>query len=138
MSLYETLDLIASQFQVINETWNFFVTIHLAVLGLIFIAGRKITWGERIIGFVGYCGFSAVNYSAQRDNYAYLETLISEAAAMRPDADGVGSAAIAHYQQFDLAGRIGFLPLAYLTAGALTIVLLLLINWFSRGVELER
>lgn len=75
MNDYELLDLIGDQLHLILDNWNFFVSAHIAVLGILFITHRSISPIERLLAIVAYSGFMAINYSAQSKNYAYLRDL---------------------------------------------------------------
>lgn len=70
MILVENRDLIA-------QTWNFFVTVHLALLGLVFLAEREGTAKViRALLVPAYLAFMYINYRAQLDNYAYTTKIL--------------------------------------------------------------
>ena len=68
MTGYELHDLLANARELISDTWNFFLTVHLAVLGIVFIASRGIGFVERTVLVGAYLAFMYMNYAAQLDN----------------------------------------------------------------------
>lgn len=77
MTLYEATDLLASNRELIMETWNFFVSIHIALFGAIFIADNRISFRERFIIVPLYIGVMYINYRGQIDNYTNAQKLLT-------------------------------------------------------------
>src|SRR5262245_23758636 len=126
MSLYEILDLVASNYQKIDTLWNFFITIHLAVIGGIVLLQQRIGLPERIIAIGGYLAFAFLNWQAIQDAYAYQLVLLNQA-----DAIGGSSRVVAYLKGFDLAERIKYIPYVHPVGAALTVLAILFINRFA-------
>lgn len=77
--------LLAHNRELISDTWYYFLTVHLAVFGIVHVANRRVRFFERLLLYAAYFGFLAVNYFAQADNYDAYLGLAREIAA-RPDA----------------------------------------------------
>ena len=75
MTAYELHDLLSSNRELISDTWNYFLTVHLAIFGIVYIASGHIRMIERLILVCGYFAFMGVNYMAQIDNYANHERI---------------------------------------------------------------
>ncbi|MGF1456422.1 MAG: hypothetical protein ACFB6R_13735 [Alphaproteobacteria bacterium] len=76
MDLYELLDLVASQWNKIDSVWNFFLWIHLTILGALMIVDRHVSVVERTIAMLIYIGFLVINYQGMVAAYGYFEALI--------------------------------------------------------------
>ena len=85
MELYEANDLLASNRELIMHTWEFFVSLHIALFGAIFIAEAKITWRERLMIIPLYIGVVYLNYRSQLDNYTNAKKLIATAARLEEE-----------------------------------------------------
>ncbi len=92
MTGYELHDLLAANRELISDTWNYFLTVHLAVFGIIYIASGRITRVARVLLVFAYLAFMYINYSAQMDNYGNYERLFKAVAEMPADADGAATA----------------------------------------------
>ena len=132
MDAYEILDLIASQLSIINEAWNFFLTIHLGIIGLLIITRHFIRIPVKIVIIGAYLGFSYVNYSAQNDNYTQLGALyedaklLQESGAFDVDAGRLSSGAAA--ANYDLTVFSEYLPYAYGLTAIMTFLCLAFAN----------
>jgi hypothetical protein len=77
MTAYELHDLLVDHRALIMNTWQFFVSVHLAMLGLAFVVRfHEPKWFMRVLMLVGYAGFMFINYNAQLDNYKYATALL--------------------------------------------------------------
>jgi hypothetical protein len=88
MTAYELHDLLVDHRGLIANTWQFFVSVHLALLGLAFVVRfqeRKLIL--RTLMFVGYAGFMFINYNAQLDNYRYAAVLLDYLAVATQGAE---------------------------------------------------
>lgn len=130
MSAYEIMDLIASQLSIINEVWNFFLTIHMAIIGLLIIARQFVPGTMKVVIIIAYLGFLGVNYSAQADNYSQLEALYADAAmfAEREEMATGAQASGEVIRNYDLTEKARLLPLVYSFTATLTILCLFFIN----------
>jgi hypothetical protein len=123
MTLYEILDLAASNYQKIDTLWNFFIWIHLAIIGGIVLLQHRIGVLERIIATGGYLAFAYLNFHAVQDAYAYQLVLLDQAEAIG------GTAKITAYlRSFDLAERIKYIPYVHPTAAFFTVLAITFIN----------
>ena len=118
MELYQILDILNGQRALIGATWSMFVGLHLAMVGGLFVAVRRICLFEKVLAFAIYAAFMGLNFLAQADNYEYLDALIRSAR----------SANTAAANQIDIVAPLtdmtwisNWLPAIYL--GALVIVL---------------
>jgi hypothetical protein len=123
MTLYEILDLAASNYQKIDTLWNFFIWIHLAIIGGIILLQHRIGVVERAIAIGGYLVFAYLNFQAIQDAYAYQLVLLDQA-----DAMGGAAKVTAYLRGFDLAERIKYIPYVHPTAAVFTVLAILLIN----------
>lgn len=83
MDEFELHQLLAHNRELISDTWYYFLTVHLAVFGIVHVANRRVRFHERILLYGAYFGFLAVNYLAQSDNYDTYLNLAGEIAALR-------------------------------------------------------
>lgn len=82
MSEFHLHELLAHNRELISDTWYYFLTVHLAVFGIVHIANRRVSVFERFTLLLAYLGFLAVNYSAQADNYHEQRQLLEQIAAI--------------------------------------------------------
>lgn len=86
MSLAEIHGILAQNRELITQTWNFFVTVHLAILGLVFIADHNRPPPlARFLIIPAYAAFMYINYRAQVDNYAYSTKILDYAAVIEAE-----------------------------------------------------
>jgi len=90
LQLYEVL---GQHRELISNTWQFFVSVHIAIFGLLFMINpRRVSLISRIVLFLAYSGFMFLNYNAQVDNYTYSQELINLAhrlEALQPEPNQV-------------------------------------------------
>ncbi len=129
MQLYELLDLAASGYDRIDVLWNFFVWIHLAVIGAMIIVTRYVNLVERSIAITTYLVFLYMNYVGLADAYAYQTALLDEIATFKLEAGAAGGIVIDHMRQADLEGRLAYFDYIHLAAAVLVTLALGMINW---------
>jgi hypothetical protein len=130
MTGYELLDLMAENRTAIYDTWYFFLTVHMAVFGIVYIARGYTHVAERLVMIGAYAAFTFVNFRGQQDNYA-LQARLAEEIANLPD-DPVARRLV----ESDASMWIStYLPHLYIAAGICSALIILFIN---RGDDLER
>ena len=130
MSLYEVLDLLAQNSDKIDVLWNFFVGVHLAVLGGLIVMPTRVQWFEKLLAIVGYCAFNYLNHNALVDTYSYHLALLDEIRHMSVSASDVGHIVTNHLNQFDLRDRIVFLHYTHVAATAVVVGAITFANRF--------
>jgi hypothetical protein len=79
MSLADLHQLMVDTLGLITDTWNFFISVHMAIVGVLFItAGSNVNFITRALCLPAYGGFMFVNLRAQMDQYAYLEGVVRQ------------------------------------------------------------
>ncbi|MEM9015141.1 MAG: hypothetical protein AAGB02_08545 [Pseudomonadota bacterium] len=78
MNGYELHELLGANRELISDTWNFFLTVHLAVFGIVYIASGRIHRAERLVLIGAYLGFMYMNFRAQVDNYFAHNAILAE------------------------------------------------------------
>jgi len=102
----------------VQETWNFFVSVHMAVIGLMFIArGSHIPFFARLLVLPGYAAFMYINYQAQVDNYAYTAEILQQ---LHVAGNGGVSTSM-----FRVGWVRGYLQMIYAGAAALSVLVML-------------
>jgi hypothetical protein len=132
MSVYELLDVLASNYAKIDGLWNFFITIHLAILGALFLMPRRVSLPERGVALLAYAAFSFVNRSALIDSYDYQRTVLNEIARLKVAPDQTGGLLVQQLANFHLEEKIGFLAWSHYVAGAVVIFAFLFANTLAR------
>jgi len=135
MTSYAALELIGEHRKLIFDTWNFFVGIHLSLIGLIFISRRHITIAERIVALGAYAGFAWMNYTAQVSNYAFLTELLEKTKHPVGTYDPMTGADISVAAFFDIGSIQQALPIIYGAAAAFTLLLLVFVNLMAGGMR---
>ncbi len=130
MTLYEVLDLLAQNYDKIDFLWNFFVGVHLAVLGGLIVMTNKVQLFEKLLAAIGYCAFNWVNYNALVDSYGYHLVLLDEVHRIGLSQHDVGRLVIDYLNDFNLRARIGFLHFSHLAAGAVVVTAIAFANRF--------
>lgn len=107
----------------IAETWNFFVTVHMAIIGLMFVArGNAVPLVARLLVLVGYAAFMYINYRAQVDNYGYSTEVLRRLQALEGEK--------ALVSMFQIGWINSYLPVIYIGAGVFSIVVVLTTYYF--------
>jgi hypothetical protein len=102
----------------IADTWNFFVTVHMAVIGLMFLArGAHVPLMARLLVLPGYAAFMYINFRAQVDNYTYTAEIIRK---LQAEGDGGLSTAM-----FRVGWVTEYLPWIYLGAAVFSVLVIL-------------
>lgn len=130
MSLYELLDLTATNYAKIDVLWNFFIWIHLAVLGGLLLIPRRVTLVERFVVLLAYGAFAYVNRSALVDSYAYQDVLLAEIGRFKIAADAAGVDLVNYLANFHLRERIIWFDYAHPAAAAIVAMAILSANRF--------
>ncbi len=126
MTGYELHDLLANARELISDTWNFFLTVHLAVLGIVFIASRGIGFVERTVLVGAYLAFMYMNYAAQLDNYGQYVQIIEQIELLPATAEGAATAkALATMEPVWITE---WLMHAYIAAAAVASLIIMLIR----------
>ncbi|ACT58863.1 hypothetical protein [Hirschia baltica] len=92
-SLLQIHELIGQHRELISNTWQFFVSVHIAIFGLLFMINPdRVNWASRLVLFMAYSGFMYLNYNAQIDNYTYAMELLNLAKELEfglPDSQSI-------------------------------------------------
>lgn len=131
MDLGELHQLILSNRSLIANTWQFFISVHLALFGLLSLLARDSTDGRwRIVMLLPfYWGFMFLNYRAQVDNYNYAQALISAVA----DLESHGANALSILQATASPGWvIAYLLPIYAATGAVCTAALVILSLQKR------
>lgn len=137
MSLYELLDLMASNYQKIDTLWQFFIWIHLAILGALFLMPRRVSMPERVVAFLAYAAFTFFNHSALVDTYDYHTVLLQEIARFKATPADTGGLLVHQVANFRLQDRIAFLGWSHYVAGGFVAFAMLFANALSRDSATE-
>ncbi|MEL6360637.1 MAG: hypothetical protein AAFR21_06085 [Pseudomonadota bacterium] len=126
MTGYELHELLAANRELISDTWNFFLSVHLAVFGIVYIASGRIHRAERLVLIIAYLGFMFMNYMAQMDNYKAYSVLIEQISVL-PDTmpDAAVAKALANS---DPAWIVTYLMPVYAAASLASSLIIMLIN----------
>jgi hypothetical protein len=135
MSIYELLDLLASNYQKIDTLWQFFIWIHLAILGALFLMPRRVSMPERAVAFIAYGAFVYVNRSALVDTYEYHAVLLKEIARLKVTAQDTGGLLVQQIAGFDLQAKIAFLAWSHYVAAGFVAFSMLFANALARQPE---
>ena len=138
LTLYELLDVMASAHDRINTLWNFFVTIHLAILGALIVLRREVGWMAKFVVLFAYCGFSWVNYNAVIDAYGFLLSVSGDIAAFGLREGQPGYEIYFHLLQVDMEERINLVPYIHPLAAGIVVLLTLTLNLWARGGRFTR
>ncbi|MFC7290974.1 hypothetical protein [Hirschia litorea] len=77
-NLLQLHELLGQHRELISNTWQFFVSVHIAIFGLLFMINpERVNWASRFVLFAAYSGFMYLNYNAQVDNYNYSLQLLT-------------------------------------------------------------
>lgn len=132
MTGYELHDLLAQNRELITDTWYFFLTVHLAVFGIVHVANRRVRFHERMLLYAAYFGFLAVNYIAQMDNYDVYLKLTEQIALLPGDATSNAAKALAPKGSDIWVTQGQNLLYVYLSAAALSVLVILFTSYGRR------
>lgn len=85
MQEFDLQQLLAHNRELISDTWYYFLTVHLAVFGIVHVANRRINSFERITLLAAYLGFLYINYRAQLDNYDRQVAIVRSIDALKEE-----------------------------------------------------
>ena len=119
---YELHDLLAANRELISDTWNFFLSVHLAVFGIVYIASGRTGWAERLVLAGAYLGFMYLNYMAQLDNYTAYNAILSQIMLLE---DGSAAKALVGG---DPAWIVDYLMIVFAAAAICSSLIIMLIN----------
>ncbi len=134
MTLYELLDVIASQRELVFNTWNMFVAVHITIVGGLFLVQRDVSLKERVAAYALYIVFLYMNWNAQVVNYDYIGLLISEARALE-SLQGCGVAVCLAKQLPSFANAKILVHVAYGVGALSTLLAVMLINRIAHRPE---
>ena len=119
-------EILADKHELISDTWYYFLTVHMALLAIIYVAQRRARFPERIFLLLGYFGFLAINYMGQADNYAVFDA-ICNAMHQLPDTpeNEIAKALMPHKEGVWIRPYLHYL---YGTAAAVSTLIILFIN----------
>jgi hypothetical protein len=137
MSIYELLDVLASNYQKIDGLWNFFITIHLAILGALFLMPRRVSLPERGVALLAYGAFSFVNRAALVDTYDYHRVVLDEIARLKVPPDQTGGLLVQQLAHFHLMDRIAFLAWSHYVAAVVVAFAFFFANALARHGNAE-
>ena len=78
MLAFELQEMLAHNRELISDTWYYFLTVHLAIFGIVHVASRRVSAFERLTLLFAYVGFLYVNYRSQADNYTLHNSITEE------------------------------------------------------------
>ena len=88
-------EMLADNRELISDTWYFFLTVHMALLAIVYIAHRRTRFPERVFLLAAYTGFVYVNYMAQRHNYENFAAIVGQLKALPDTAEHAIAKALA-------------------------------------------
>ncbi len=118
MDIYALHELLALNRALVSDTWNFFLTVHLAIFGIIYISTGAIRLYERVALLLAYGGFLYINFRAQKDNYDEQGSLVEAI-----NAEGGSPIAMAGSDWI-----VAYLPQIYLCAAIVGAIIILSTN----------
>lgn len=127
----EFLQTIIDQRNLNLNTWNFFVSIHIAIAGILFIIQRRIFWPEKFVVVLGYSLFMYMNWSAQIANYSIFQQMLDTWSAQPLQADNTIRPEIT-LEAIDFADPVISISATYGVAWALTVLFISFINRLAR------
>ena len=124
LSLDQVYELIAMNREMISGDWNFFLSVHLALLGVLFLTEpSRFALLKAAFLAPGYLGFMYMNYQSLSDNYAYGARLLAYAKEL---GEGGSPTLEAIRQSKEAATWVAaYLPHIYITAAAFGLILIL-------------
>jgi len=83
LTLADAHQLLASNRDLINNTWHFFVSVHLALFAVAMFSPNRAASGKPLLLLLPfYAGFMYLNYQAQLDNYNYAKQILDYIATL--------------------------------------------------------
>jgi len=82
MNLFELMQIFSMSSGKIDSLWEFFVTVHLAIFGGLFIY-KKLKTDQLCIALISYIAFSLINLRAKIQEYKLYESLLFEIKGMK-------------------------------------------------------
>jgi len=132
MTGYELHDLLSDSRELISDTWYYFLTVHLAVFGIVHITSRRVSLFERLMLLIAYGGFLYLNFRAQTDNYLAHIRITDQIKAMAGDpSQGVAQALL---PAGDTLWVVEWLPHLYGSVAALSLIIIFSTH-FNRADE---
>lgn len=130
-------EMLADARELIFDAWYFFLTVHLAILAIVYVAQRRTRFAERLILLAAYAGFMVMNYLSQADNYANYLLIVAQIKALASSNESAsallrdgGAVWLTTPQMFDQP----ILFWTYSAAGMLSAAVIIFIN--RRGSSL--
>lgn len=77
MELFELLQIFSMAGQKIDALWEFFVTVHLAIFGALFMF-HKMKTHQLVITLISYIAFSIINLRAKIEEYELYKSILLE------------------------------------------------------------
>lgn len=77
MELHELISLFSQAGQKLDSLWQFFVTVHLAIYGALFVF-HKMKGHQIFITIISYSAFSAINLRAKIEEYLLYKAFLDE------------------------------------------------------------
>lgn len=123
MDLYQLHSILAENRDLIAHTWEFFVTVNLAIIGILYVGNKQIPLWVRITLLIPYSAFMYLNYRAQIDNYTYASEILNFAQTY---SDQSGENSLVTF--FNAGWVLNYLSLIYISGFIFGSVLILQIG----------
>lgn len=102
MELFELIQLFSISGQKLDALWQFFVTVHLAIFGALFVF-HKMKKHQIVISIISYFTFSLINLRAKIQEYLFYESIID--AIKKVDKKSISSID-SYFSQYNVDDRI--------------------------------
>ena len=123
MDTFELFEILIQTGQKLDSLWEFFVTIHVAIIGALFIFHQMI-FSQKIITTFAYLTFTGINLRAKIEEYELYVASLKDLKGL----DLSGTAHLAEFvSQYELNDRI---MISWLVHGISLLILLYLV-WYS-------
>lgn len=120
MSAFELHTLLASNRELIANTWNLFLGVHIGILAVFGVRSGPGVGRRIILAAPFYLGFMFLNYRAQVDNYRYARTLLEQLREIEVNQPGSMNVTS---RVFESGWVTTYLPALYLACGGFVILL---------------
>lgn len=117
------------------NTWNFFVSIHLALGGLVFVVRRMIYLVEKLVMLSAYWLFIAMNCSAQFVNYQLYERMLTAWSKIYEPSFAAQGAPIQPELTLGVMHPTIYIITSFSLAGAITTLFIFNINRLSHTIS---